>query len=234
MSWSCDQMEARLSDYLESSLTAEERSGFEAHLQMCVRCARLLPEISDLIQQLHSMEQLPAPPRLFYSILDKTIGPRPSRTGWRALFGWSRAIPNAQLAYGALSVIATFSIFFTASGANWRHPNLADLRPINFYRQVDRHAHMLYARGTKFVNNMKLVREIESSLRQEEAPTTPENNSPETAPQNPSSPHSDGSGPASPRQQNHANDLLKPLVFAEILPFLNGSPASSLIRRRLP
>lgn len=234
MSWSCDQMEARFSDYLENSLTPEERSGFEAHLQMCVRCARLLPEISGLVHQLHGMEQLQMPPRLFHSILDKTIGPRRSSTGWRALFGWILAIPNAQLAYGALSVIATFSIFFTASGSNWRHLNLADLRPNNVYRYVDAQTHVLYARGTKFVNNMRLVREIESRLRQDEVPTTPESNSSEPAPQNPSSPHSDGSKPASPRQQNHANDLLRPVVFADTLTFLNRSSASPLIRRRLP
>lgn len=233
MSWSCDQMEARFGDYLENSLTPEERSDFEAHLQMCVRCARLVPEISGLIQQLHGMEQLPVSPRLFHSILDKTIGPRRSWTGWRALFGWGRGIPNAQLAYGALSVIATFSIFVTA-GSNWRHPSVANLRPTNLYHRANAKAHTIYARGAKFVNNLELVRDIESSLRQDEVPTTAEPNSSEPAPQNPSSPHSDGSRPATPRQQNHANDLLRPVVFAQILPFLNGSSARALIRGRLP
>ena len=233
MIWSCDQIEARLSDYLENSLTADERSGFEAHAETCARCAALLPEVSRLVNQLHAMEQLPAPPRLGYSILDKTIGPRPSASGWRALFGWGRGIPNVQFAYGALSVITTFSIFFAASGFNWRHPNLADVQPMRLYRRANSQAHLIYALGTKFVNNLRVVHEIQSRLRQDETPTTPEPNTPEPAPQNPS-PHSDGSRPASPREQNHAIDLARRAVFAEALPFLNGSSASPLVRRRLP
>jgi len=31
---------------------------------------------SDLLTGLHGMEQIEAPPRLVYSILDKTLGPR--------------------------------------------------------------------------------------------------------------------------------------------------------------
>lgn len=230
MIWSCDQIEARLSDYLENSLTADERSGFEAHAQTCGRCAPLLPEVSHLVNQLHAMEQLPAPPRLFYSILDKTIGPRQSSTGWRALFGWAGGLANVQFAYGALPVIATLAIFFAASGFSWRHPNLADVRPMKLYRSANSQAHLIYAQGTKFVNNLRVVHEIQSRLRQDE---TPERNSPEPAPQNPS-PHSDGSRPASPRQQNHAIDMARRVVFAEAVPFLNGSSASPLVRGRLP
>lgn len=179
------------------------------------------------------MEQLSPPPRLFYSILDKTIGPRRSWSGWRALFGWGRGVPNVQLAYGALSVIATFSIFFAASGFNWRHTNLADLRPANLYRQANSRVHLIYAHATKFVNNLQLVLEFQSRLRQDDIPTTPEANPPKPAPQNPA-PHSDGSRPTSPRLQNHATDMARGVISAEALPFLNGSSAGLLICRRLP
>ena len=228
MTWSCDQMEARLSDYLENSLTADDQRALEAHAQACARCAALLPEVSRLVNELHALEQLPAPPPLVYSILDKTIGPRQSSKGWRALFGWSRSVPSIQLAYGALSVIATVAIFLTASGFTWRHPSLATLQPINLYHHANSQAHLIYARGTKFVNNLRVVHEIQSRLRQDEIPTTP---SPEpAAPQNPS-PDSNSSQPASPRQQNRANDVLRHVVLAEALPLLNGDLAS---RRRLP
>lgn len=233
MTWSCEQIEARLSDYLESSLSADERGAFEAHAHTCARCAPLLAGVSHLVSQLHSMEQVQAPPRLVYSILDKTIGPRESRAGWRALFAWKRGIPGVQLAYGALSIVTTFAIFVTATGFNWRRPKLADFQPTNLYRRANSQAHLVYARSTKFVSDLRVVYEIQSRLRQDEVPATPEANPPESTPQG-QPPHSDGSKPASPRQQNRADDIARHVVFAAALPMLNGSFGHQFVRRRVP
>jgi anti-sigma factor RsiW len=233
MTLSCEHIEARLSDYLEGSLSADERDAFEAHTRACARCAPLLAGVSQLVVELHSMEQVPAPPRLVYAILDKTIGPRESRAGWRALFAWKRDIPGVQFAYGALSVVATFAIFLTAAGFNWRRPKLADLQPASLYRRANSQAHLVYARSTKFVSDLRVVYEIQSRLRQDEMPTTPEPNPPESTPQN-QPPHSDGSKPASPRQQNRADDIARHVVFAAALPILNGGLGDQFVRRRVP
>jgi hypothetical protein len=157
------------------------------------------------------MEQIEAPPRLVYSILDKTLGPRETVTGWRAMLGWVRSTTSIRFAYGALSVAATLIIFVTASGFNWRHPKVADLRPATIYRNADRSAHLAYASSVKFVNDLRVVNEIQSRLREDsDLRATPENVIPATAPQKqPGS--SDGSKPAAPRQQNRANDLARHL-----------------------
>lgn len=210
MSWSCEQTEARLSDYLDGVLNPSELAEFSAHVPSCARCAPLVASVSDLLTGLHGMEQIEAPPRLVYSILDKTLGPRETVTGWRAMLGWIRSTTSIRFAYGALSVAATLVLVVTASGFNWRHPKLADLKPATIYRNADRSAHLAYASSVKFVNDLRVVNEIQSRLREEnDLRGNQENVIPATSPQQKQPGSSDGSKPTAPRQQNRANDLVR-------------------------
>ena len=222
MSWTCEQTEARLSDYLDGVLNPAELVEFTAHVPSCARCAPLVASVSDLLTGLHGMEQIAEPPRLVYSILDKTLGPRETVTGWRAMLAFVRGTTAIRFAYGALSVAATLLIVVTASGFNWRHPKLADLRPATIYRNADRSAHLAYASSVKFVNDLRVVNEIQSRLREEnDIRTNQENTIPETSPKQPG--RSDGSKPATPRQQNRANDLARHIeVLAIWLPAVCG------------
>jgi anti-sigma factor RsiW len=227
MTWTCEQTEARLSDYLDGVLSPVEMADFTAHVPSCVRCAPLVASVADLLTGLHGMEQIAEPPRLVYSILDKTLGPRESLTGWRAILGWVRGAASIRFAYGALSVAATLIIFVTASGFNWRHPKLADLRPRTIYRRADSSAHVAYASTVKFVNDLRVVNEIQSRLRDEnDLRANPESTVPESSPSPQKQPgSSDGSKPATPRQQNRANDLARQIeVLALELPGVCGGP----------
>jgi anti-sigma factor RsiW len=223
MSWTCEQTEARLSDYLDGVLDPAELAEFTAHVPSCARCAPLVASVSGLLTELHGMEQLPTPPRLVYSILDKTLGPRESLTGWRAVLGWAGGIASMRFAYGALSVAATLIIFVSATGFNWRHPKLADLQPAMIYRRVDSTVHVAYGKSVKFVNDLRVVNEIQSRLREEnDLRANPESTIPESSPQKqPGS--TDGSKPTTPRQQNRANDLVRHIeVLAMELPATCG------------
>jgi anti-sigma factor RsiW len=223
MTWTCEQTEARLSDYLDGVLGPAEIAEFTAHVPSCARCAPLVASVSDLLSGLHGMEQIAEPPRLVYSILDKTLGPRESVTGWRGMLAWVRGAASIRFAYGALSVAATLIILVTASGFSWRHPKLADLRPATIYRKADSSAHLAYASTVKFVNDFRVVNEIQSRLREDsDLRANPESTLPQTSPQKqPGS--SDGSKPAAPRQQNRANDLTRHVqMLAMALPSVCG------------
>jgi anti-sigma factor RsiW len=207
MTWTCEQTEARLSDYLDGLLDAATQAAFDAHVHSCARCAPLAASVSQLLTGLHSMEELETPPHLVYSILDQTLGPRESATGWRGVLGWLRGLAAPRFAYGALSVAATFLILLTASGFSWHKPKLADLHPVNVYRNADRQAHLVYARGSRFVSDLRVVYEIQSRLRQDNAiPTAPDGAVPESSPEKEPG-RTDGPTPASPRQQNRANGI---------------------------
>jgi hypothetical protein len=212
MTWTCDLIEARLSDYLEGLLQEPERAAFEAHANSCADCAPLVASVRGLVGEMHAMEELEAPPRLVYSILDKTLGPRETVTGWQGFLNAIRGLATPKLAYGAASVMATLFIVLGASGFSLRKPKLADLRPAAIYQSADRGVHRVIAHSVKYVSDLRVVYEIQSRLRQDEnnLQTTPEEMLPKSSPEkNPG--QTDDHKPSQPRQQNRANEVSRQL-----------------------
>jgi anti-sigma factor RsiW len=222
MNWTCEQTELLLTDYLDGLLPADEQRAFDLHVNSCERCTPLVSGVMHAMSSLRALPELETPPRLVYNILDLTLGPRETVSGWAAFLTWLKGLASPKFAYGAVSLAATFLMVVTVSGSvNWKKPKLADLTPSNIYRNTNRQVHLAYARGTKYVSDLRVVYEIQSRLRQDnEVPTNRENSAPEA---NPQPGRTDGSGPTTPRQQNRANDVSSQLqVLAEEVPLLSG------------
>jgi anti-sigma factor RsiW len=217
----CEQIEARLSDYLDGLLAPAERAAFDAHVPTCERCAPLLASVSHLLTNLHSLEELEPPPRLVYSILDKTLGPRDALTGWRAALAWIRGLASPKFAYGAVAFAATYLVLST--GFSFRKPRLTDLAPATVYRNADRQAHLAYARSTKFVSDLRVVYEIQARWHEDsQMPAANEDTLPQSSPGKQPG-QTDRSNPSSPRQQNRANDVARrDEILAAALPFAGG------------
>lgn len=231
MSWNCEQTEALLTDYLDGLMSPAERQNFEAHLNACKDCAQVVASVSQLVGNLHSMEQVEPAPQLIYAILNKTLGPRETKKGWRFAFGWISGLASPRFAYSAVSIGASLTILLAASGVSLRKPKLADLSPVNIARSVDRQAHLVYARSTKFVSDLRVVYEIQSRLnnKDNELPTAPENTLPSTAPDKaPGS--TDGTRPNSQRQQNRAYEIRREMeVIAMEAPALGAAACSRIL-----
>src|SRR5258708_3628196 len=236
MTWTCEQTELQLIDYLDGLLQPTEQRAFDWHVNGCERCTPLVASGSHAVSSMHALPELASPPRLVYNILDATLGPRETATGWAAFLASVRSLASRRLAYGAFSLAATYLMIVTASGINWKKPKLADFAPATVALNTNRQAHMVYARGTKYVSDLRVVYEIQSRLRQDtDLPTNNESTMPETTPQKEPG-RTDGTPPASPRQQNRAQvsgDVLTAaahgnkvssclLVLAEELPVLSG------------
>jgi anti-sigma factor RsiW len=222
MTWTCDQVEVRLSDYLDGVLQGVERAELEAHADSCAHCAPLLASVRSLVGQMHAMEELEAPPRLIYAILDQTLGPREQVTGWQAFLNVIRGMASPKFAYGAASVFATFVILASSLGFSFKNPKMADLRPATIYRNADRKVHLMYASSVKYVSDLRVVYEIQSRLRQDEnnLQSTPEN----VLPKGPG--QTDKQNPAQPRQQNRADELSRHLeLLAAEFPIMSERSA---------
>jgi anti-sigma factor RsiW len=217
--WTHEEIETRLTDYLEGLLQPEEQRAFDAHVSTCAQCEPLLASVSHLLTDLHSMDEIEPPPRLIYAILDKTLGPRETVTGWRAAFAWLRALANPRVGYGFASVAATLLILVSGTGFSWRKPRLADLKPAAIYRSADRSVHRAYARSTKFVSDLRVVYEIQSRLSQDDQQIPAQDrNRPQAAPKGDPG-QTDRTNPSSPKQQNRANGIERNLqMLAADLP----------------
>jgi Putative zinc-finger len=227
MSWTCEQTEARLSDYLDGLLLPAEQTAFDLHVNACERCTPLVASVSHVLGTLHTLEQVEPSPQLVNSILAATLGPQ----SWRNAKRWLRSFQSPRFVYSVVSVAATFIVILTASGFSWKKPKLADLAPSTIYRNADRQAHLVYARSTKFVSDLRVVYEIQSRMNEnEQNPATREETIPQTSPKKEPG-RTDNTNPAAPKQQNRADGIQRNLeLLASEFPVLSRS----LGERRLP
>jgi hypothetical protein len=227
MTWTCEQTEARLSDYLDGLLQPAEQTAFDLHVNGCERCTPLVAGVSHVLSTLHTLEQVEPSPQLVNSILAATLGPQ----SWRNAKRWLRSFQSPRFVYSVVSVAATFIVVLTASGFSWKKPKLADLAPATIYRNADRQAHLVYARSSKFVSDLRVVYEIQSRMNDtEQNPAAREGAVPQSTPKNEPG-RTDGTNPSSPKQQNRADGIQRNLeLLASEFPVLSGS----LGERRLP
>jgi hypothetical protein len=220
MNWTCEQTEARLSDYFDGLLQPAEQTAFDLHVNTCERCTPLVAGVSNVLGTLHKLEPVEPPPQLVNSILTATLGPQ----SWRKAKRWLRNLQSPRFVYSAVSVAATLFVVLWASGFSLRKPKLADLAPATIYHKADSQVHLFYARTTKFVGDLRVVYEIQSRLRQDnEIPTTPESTIPQSAPGKQPG-QTDKTNPSSPRQQNRADGVQRNLeLLAAEFPVLSGS-----------
>jgi hypothetical protein len=210
MSWSCAQLEARRDDYLEGRLPAAELRAADTHARACPACGELYEARLAAIW-LRTLEPLESPPGLETRILALTVAPPPEESFW-AVFGQAwRAVQQPRVAMGLAAAVFSLVLVLNALDVNVRSLELADLNPVALYRGAVRQAHQTYARGARFVNDLRLVYEIRSRL--EEA--TPEGEAPPSKKpggrQNPPAPKSERN------QSNPRNGARGQWLFAQQL-----------------
>lgn len=187
MDWNCTVTEERLSDFLDGALPAEEYAAGAAHVASCAACSQMVARVSELVGQMHALEPVAEPSLLARRIVERTL---PSRARGRELLswsGWMSLLWQPRFAMGIATVAATIVIMLHAAAPQLRNLTPADLNPVNLVRAGNRQAHLTYARGEKFVNDLRVVYEIRAML----ASPQPE----QAAPQNQSSPSPGGKQP---------------------------------------
>ena len=210
MSWSCIQVEERLSDYLDNALTQTERVEFREHLDTCPRCAPLVAQVIHITESLRTLEPEPVPPVLVSKILDQTLGPRKTKSSWRS---WITLLWQPRFATGVVTVLATLLIILHATGVRPSSLTAADLNPVNIFHSADRHAHLAFARSVKFVTDLRVFYEIQSRLQ----PATNGSNQPAPS-------ATPSHQPKPPRQSERSFDSDR---FSVVAAYLANLPARS-------
>jgi predicted anti-sigma-YlaC factor YlaD len=177
MTWTCQLTEERLSDYLEARLEAADARRLAAHLETCAACRAMVADVQAALSSMRSLEELPEPPLLAERILDATMGPRKKSVRWPGWLGWVQPVFQPRFVMGLATVLLAAFFSLEALGVEWSKVEARDLNPVNLYHQANRGVHLMYARSVKYVNDLRVVYEIQSMLQpasqQEERPTTP-------------------------------------------------------------
>jgi anti-sigma factor RsiW len=170
--WNCARTEERLSDYLDGILSPAEAAAFSAHSSGCDACGKLVAQVGGLVHRMRALDALEVPPQLSPEILENTLGPRRTRTaGLQRWFAWVPQLWQPRFAMGAITVAATILIVLYTAGMSPAKLKKADLSPANVFRTANRQVHLTYARSAKFVNDLRVVYEIQTRLQPDAEPS---------------------------------------------------------------
>jgi anti-sigma factor RsiW len=167
MDWNCTTAEERLSDYLDGLLSPAEAASFSAHAAQCQDCTQMLAQVGGLVHRMQQLPLLETPPQLVTAILAATTGPRKEKQGWKRSFSWIPMLWQPRFTMGLATVAATLLIVFYTFGMTPSRVKKTGLSPTNVLRSANRQVHLTYARGAKFVNDLRVVYEIQSRLQPE-------------------------------------------------------------------
>ena len=104
----------KLSEYIDNSVTADEKTAIEEHLRTCTDCADALRELRKTIENLRAVDEVQPPSWMTEKIMAKVRGEQESnRSVWQRLF-YPLAV---KLPIQAVAVLfLTFTVYYIYSG----------------------------------------------------------------------------------------------------------------------
>ncbi len=204
----CLEVEALLADALDGALHGPTLAAFEAHQQGCATCRSMVDEARAGMHFLQGLDEAEPPRNLLHNVLAQTIGALPSEhavvkprgEGWREKLKGRLAPVFAPVATPRFAMsfgMAFFSITMLLGIAGF---HFADIRHWDLSsRGISKAYYATEARVMRYYENMRLVYEIESRVRDLRHAATPDNSqdmqqqqqqqqqeAPAAAPKNPS------------------------------------------------
>src|SRR5271165_2965415 len=215
----CMEFEAMLADALDSTLHGAALATFEAHQQSCPACAAIYRESAAGMHWLKGLEDIKPPRNLVHNILAQTIGSMPETHTQAAPVGegWFEKLrarispvfapvmtPRFAMSFG----MAFFSITMLANVAGFR---FSDLKHVDMSTKgIQKTYYSTEARVVRYYENIRLVYEIESRVRDLRRAATPEKQEETT----PKSPNKGETQQQDRKYQNYSRDLGQPVLAA--------------------
>ena len=215
----CADFEALLSDALDATLHGTTLTAFQAHQQSCPACAAMYQEAAAGMHWLKGLEDAEPPKHLVHNILAQTIGSVPETSAQAAPIGesWVEKLkariapvfapvmtPRFAMSFG----MAFFSITMLANIAGIR---VADLKHMDVSAKgLQKTYYSTEARVVRYYENIRLVYEIESRVRDLRRAATPEKQE-ENAPKSPTE-KKGSSNEQNHKYQNYGRDANQPVL----------------------
>ena len=195
---SCADFETLICDYVDGTLHGEQTSALESHLAVCPECAGLVRDSGAAVAFMERAAVMEPPPELitkilFHAPVGKPVIQEAVEGFWSRPRGWFRSLLQPRFAMGMAMTVLSFSMLGQLAGIQVRNLKPADLDPVKVWTNADNAAHRGWARAVKYYENLRLVYEIQTRLKEW---TDQEEEERRSQPRNPLVPPS-GSGPKS-------------------------------------
>ena len=167
----CGEIEVLLADYLDDTLSPEERVGLEHHASACISCRALLEDASAAVRFLKGADEVLSPAelitRIAYAAPIGRVRLPFERQGLlsRLTSKWLQPMLQPRLAMGMAMTILSFAMLERCTGVHVQHIQAADLNPVRIWGGVEDRALRVKDRAVKYYENLRWVYEIESQLK---------------------------------------------------------------------
>ena len=115
-----ETIEAKLSDYVEGSLSAEETAAVEEHLRGCASCTEALAGVRETVNALSGLHKIPAPPHFDRDVAETIRRRSGGRFFGRRAFG--DRVPLELIAIVALALGLALYFFLRQSDTGSLRP----------------------------------------------------------------------------------------------------------------
>ncbi|HWR53209.1 MAG TPA: zf-HC2 domain-containing protein [Bryobacteraceae bacterium] len=167
----CADLEILLCDYTDGTLQPDLRAEFDTHVAQCAACAELARDVSAALGFIERVPPVEPPPELMTRILFELPAAHQARAkkpgGIRHLIQeWIQPIMQPRFAMGFAMTILSFSLLARFAGISPRQLTVNDLRPSNVVAAVDDRIYRVWQRTVKYYENIRLVYEVQTQLRE--------------------------------------------------------------------
>ncbi|MDP8979481.1 MAG: zf-HC2 domain-containing protein [Acidobacteriota bacterium] len=171
----CAELEILLCDYIDGTLPATERAALELHLAGCLACTELAQDVQASVAFIERVATAEPPAELLTRILHDVPTPNAGgrvRAWWTRglgggkVGGWFQSILQPRYVMGMAMTVLSFSMLARFAGFEPRQLRASDLDPVKVWAAVDDRAHRTWDRAMKYYDNLRLVIEIQSRLKE--------------------------------------------------------------------
>ncbi|HEY3457602.1 MAG TPA: zf-HC2 domain-containing protein [Bryobacteraceae bacterium] len=167
----CPEFESTLADYVDGTLDASGRARLEAHMASCSGCREMFEGVTAATAFLARVPEVEPPDTLITRIAYQAPAGR-IRGAWerqgllsRLASKWMQPVLQPRLVMGMAMTVLSFAMLERCTGVKVQNIQAADLSPVRIWGGVEDRAVRLKDRVVKSYENLRVVYEIETRLK---------------------------------------------------------------------
>ena len=168
----CTDLEILLCDYVDGTLTGDQKSAVEQHLAVCPACADLARDSASAIAFMERAADVEPPAAMITRILFEIPAARraahsDSGSFWKRFRAkWLEPVLQPRFAMGMAMTILSFAMLGRFAGIQVRPLKPSDLDPVKVWMAVEDQAARSWERALKYYDTLKVVYDIQSRLKE--------------------------------------------------------------------
>jgi len=214
----CVEFEALLAEALDATLHGATLAAFEAHQKSCPACAAMYQEAAAGMHWMKGLEDIEPPQNLVHNILAHTIGtvaeanikPAPVGESWLDRLKSKISPVFAPVVTPRFAMSFGMAFFSITMLANIAGLHMSDLKHVDLSAKgIQKTYYSTQARAVRYYENIRLVYEIESRVRDLRRSATPEK---QEEPSTPTNPKKGAAQEQNRKYQNYSREANQPML----------------------